>query len=270
MNARRCPSHPGRRARRLLVVASGLAIAGISTIAHAGDHTNLEEGLPVEVIDAYPLEFLAREIQLQTQYRYTPRNEHQARVVPRFELGLPYNGQLAVRVPLIGTVLHSDADFHVGRTAVDFMYNFNQETLVIPAFAVVVGVEAPDTKDGGSFDPFGRLAITKMIPGSTLWHRIHLNGLIQPNVERKDDERPWRYSAAVGYDVRLTATSILVLDAVRDQPMKEDDAAANFGELGFRVQITPLLAFALGGGAGATDDGELVARGTAGFQWFAF
>ena len=149
------------------------------------------------------------------------------------------------------------------------MYNFNQETLSLPALSLVIGVEAPDTREGGSFDPYGRLLLSKMIPGTRGWHRIHLNGMIQANVEREEGERAFRYVAIVGYDVRLTATGIMVIDAVRDQPMREG-AAANFGELGFRVQITPLLALAFGGGAGATDDGEFVARGTAAFQWFAF
>ena len=233
------------------------------------DHTNLEEGLPVEVTDAYPLEYLGREVQTRLQYRYTAEGAHEAYVEPRFEFGFPYNGQLAVRVPMVGRFIDGDQRFDLGRVSLDYMYNVNQETLSIPAFSVVGGVEAPDTREGGSFDPFARLLISKMIPGSTFWHRVHLNGTIQTNVDRKDGERAVRYLAVVGYDFRLTPTMIGVIDAVRDQPMK-DGPASNFGELGIRVQVTPLLALAFGGGAGASDDGDPVARGTAAFQWFAF
>lgn len=252
-----------------VTVVVAILVLGRSRVALAVDHTNLEEGLPVEVIDAYPLEYLAREVQGQLQYRYLGNGEHQARVEPRLEIGFPYNGQFAVRVPLATTFTDQDTEFALERASLDFLYNFNQETLVLPALAIVAGVQAPDTREGGSFDPFGRAVLTKTIPGTTLWQRIHLNALFQANVDRGEDERAWRYLLAVGYDVRLTATAIAVVDVVRDQPLR-DLPASNFAEIGTRIQITPLFAVALGGGAGATDDGEFVARGTAGFQWFAF
>lgn len=233
------------------------------------DHANLEEGLPVEVTDAYPLEYLGREVQARLQYRYTAEGVHESYIEPRFEFGLPYNGQLGVRVPMVGRFHDGEQRFDLGRAVLDYMYNFNEETLSIPALSIVAGAEAPDTREGGSVDPFARLVLSKMIPGSTFWHRIHLNGTIQANVGRKDGERSFRYAAVIGYDFRLSATMIGVVDAVRDEPMQERPPS-NFGELGVRFQVTPLLGLAFGGGAGANDEGDPVARGTAGFQWFAF
>ncbi len=257
--------------KTLRAFVTAAALTALSSPAGAVDHVNLEEGLPVEVTDAYPLAYLGREVQGRLQYRLTGEGEHQARFEPRFEFGLPYNGQVSVRVPLVlGFGLpQQDAEFNLGRVALDYLYNFNQETLSLPALSLVVGVEAPDTRTGGSFDPFGRVLLTKMLPGSTLWHRVHLNGAIQINVGRESGERPWRYTVAAGYDVRLGATVVGVVDVVRDQSMREG-MVSTFGELGLRIQVTPLLAVALGGGGGATDDGEPVARGTFGFQWFAF
>lgn len=254
-----------QRGASTAIAGTVLAFSGTA----AADHTNLEEGLPVEVTDAYSLEYLGRELQTRLQYRYTPDGAHEAYVEPRFEFGIPYNGQIAVRVPLVGRFVEGDEHFDLGRVALDYMYNLNQETLSIPAFAIVAGVEAPDTRDGGSVDPFARILVTKMISGSTFWHRVHLNATVQGNVNRKDDERSLRYLAVVGYDFRLNATMIGVIDAVRDQPLREEPAT-NFGEIGVRLQVTPLLALAFGGGAGTSDDGEPVARGTAAFQWFAF
>jgi hypothetical protein len=254
--------------RRGTAIAIALAVLAFSGTA-AADHTNLEEGLPVEVTDAYPLEYLGREVQSRLQYRYTAEGAHETYIEPRFEFGIPYNGQIAIRVPMVGQFVQDDERFDLGRVALDYMYNLNQETLSIPAFSIVGGVEAPDTRDGGSFDPFARILISKMIPGSTLWHRVHLNGMIQANVDRKEDERSFRYVAVVGYDFRLSATMIGVVDAVRDQPLR-NGPASNFGEIGVRLQVTPLFALAFGGGAGASDEGEPVARGTAAFQWFAF
>lgn len=245
-----------------------LAVLAYSPTA-AADHTNLEEGLPVEVTDAYPLEYLGREVQTRFQYRYTAEAAHEIHVEPRFEFGFPYNGQVALRVPTIAHFSDEEEGFDLGRVALEYMYNLNQETLSIPAVSLLGGVETPDTREGGSFDPFARLLVSKMLPGSTYWHRIHLNGLLQANVDRTLGERSFRYVAIVGYDFRLSATVIGVVDAVRDQPMREAPAV-NFGELGVRIEVTPLLALSFGGGAGASDEGDPVARGTAAFQWFAF
>lgn len=232
------------------------------------DHANVDEGLPVEVQDAYPLEYLGREIQARLQYRRTAEGEHEIRLEPRFELGFPYNGQLSVHVPLIASTADGNS-FDVGRTAVDYFYNLNQETLSVPALALAIGVEAPDTREGGSFDPFGRVVLTKTIPRLMRPHRVHLNGTLQANVAREAMERSLRYVAIVGYDVRVTPTITAVIDGVRDRPL-EDRAAENFGELGLRIELTPLSVLSLGGGAGSTDDGELLVRGTLGFQSFAF
>lgn len=253
----------------ILALSIAVAVLGTSRRAWPADHTNLEEGLPVEVIDAYPLEYLGREVQVRAQYRYTAEGEHQAILEPRFDVGFPYDGQFALKAPLITRFGENGTEFDLGRMSFDFLYNFNQETLTVPALALVMGVEAPDTQVGGSFDPLGRMVVTKMIPGSALWQRLHLNASFQGNVDRAEDERAWGYLLAVGYDVRLSATMIGVIDAVRDQPLR-DGPASNFGEMGVLVQIEPLLAIALGGGAGASDEGDFVTRGTAGFQWFAF
>jgi hypothetical protein len=246
-----------------------LAVVFICGSPALADHTNLEEGLPVEVTDAYPIGYLGREVQTRLQYRYTREGAHEGHLEPRFEFGFPYNGQFALRIPMIGRILNSDGRFDLGRVGAEYMYNFNQESLSIPALSVAGGVEAPDSREGGSFDPFARLLLSKMIPGSKYWHRLHLNGTLQANVAREPDERALRYVAIIGYDFRITPTMIGVIDAVRDQPMRESPAS-NFGEFGLRVQVTPLLALAFGGGAGASDDGKPVARGTTSFQWFAF
>jgi len=265
----------GRVQRRIQRAWILLAIAACASwparSVFAVDHTNLEEGLPAEVTDAYPLEYLGREVQGRIQYRYTASAEHELWLEPRFEFGFPRNGQVSLKVPLFASFAGDDSEINLGRTSIELMYNFNQETLSIPALALAAGVEAPDTRDGGSFDPFGRAILTKMIPGSSLWHRVHLNALLQFNVaqDEEEGERELRYVLVVGYDVRLGTTVTGVIDAVRERPLL-DEPPGNYGELGVRLQLTPLIALAFGGGAGASDEGRFIARATTAFQWFAF
>jgi hypothetical protein len=254
---------------RAALVSSMAVVALWPADDAVADHANLDEGLPVEVQDAYPLEYLGREVQARLQYRRTAAGEHEVRLEPRFELGLPYNGQLSIHVPLIASTAEGNS-YDVGRTTVDYFYNLNQETLSVPALSLAVGVEAPDTRQGGSFDPFGRVVLTKTIPGLMRPHRLHLNGTIQANVAREEaTERSYRYVAIAGYDVRVSPTVTAVLDGVRDRPL-ENRAAENFGEIGLRIDLTPLSVLSIGGGAGQTDDGDLLLRATIGFQSFAF
>ena len=258
------------RHRLAAVAMTATACLWPAAYAWGSDHTNLEEGLPVEIADAYPIPYLGREVQGRLAYRVTPDAEHQVSVEPRFELGFPRNAQISVKVPLIAALsTRADDDFYLGRVGLEAMYNVNQETLSLPAFALAAGVEAPDTRDGGNFDPFGRLFITKTIPNTMRWQRLHLNGLLQGNVGREPRERALRYLVAVGYDLRLSATFVGVVDVFREQPI-EDSSPSNIGEVGFRVQVTPLVTLALGGGAGVSDSGRVVARAAAAFQWFAF
>ncbi len=259
-------SHARLRCALLLI----LFICGHVVGTARADHANLEEGLPVEVTDAYPLGYLGREVQARTQYRHTPQGADEIYLEPRFEFGFAYNAQLALRLPLVSQRAEESRQLELGRAGLEAMYNFNQESLVVPAVSLAGGVELPDTMSGGSFDPYARLLISKQLPGTTFWHRLHLNGLLQANVAGSTTERDLRYLVIAGYDFRITPTIVGVVDYVRDQPFVSAQATTNLGEAGIRIALTPLLAVSLGGGAGADDDGNPLARGTAALQYFAF
>ena len=259
-----------RPSRRLVLSVACLAmltVLCISDLARA-DHTDLEEELPVELADAYPVEYLGREVQARAHYQYAGDAVHDIEFEPRFEFGFPRNGQIAAHVPLVTNISDGDAEVDLGRPSLEFMYNVNQETLVLPGLSLTVGAEGPGTEEGG-VDPFARLNLSKLIPGSSLWHGIHLNGLLQPNLASEAGERDWGYLLVAGYAVRLGPMTIAVLDGVRDRPI-DGGPAHNLGELGLRLQTSPLVSVGIGGGAGATDDGDFLARGTFSVQWFAF
>ena len=260
-----CPS------RLVAVVAAWVgALSVLCTADRArADHTDLEEELPVELADAYPVEYLGREIQGRVHYEFTDVDDaHHLELEPRFEFGFPRNGQISAHVPLVTTFFDGDREIDLGRPSLEFMYNVNQETLVLPGFALTVGAEGPGTEEGG-VDPFARLNISKLIPGSALWQGIHLNGLLQRNLASEAGERDWGYVLVAGYALRLGPTTIFVVDGLREQPI-DGGPSHNLGELGLRVQTSPLVSIGVAGGAGASDDGDLLARGTFSVQWFAF
>lgn len=232
------------------------ALASVSLLttsaARAADHTNLEEGIPVEAADAYAISYLNREVQGVVRYQHEHDRTGELRIDPRFEVGVIRNGQLSVRVP---TVIRTDETIDLGRVQAEGMYNLNQETLTVPALGLGAAVEAPTGREGvdRGFDPHVRANLTKHLPFTVRRQALHVNAIWVFNAERRDDERAGRYKLIGAYSVLLSASTMMIVDVVREQRM-ETGKAWNLAELGFRVQLTPLLVMALGGGAGFLDE----------------
>ena len=153
--------------------------------AEAADHLNLEEGLPTEVEDAYPVPYQG--IELQGAVKYDCINGKDSVVIePRLEYGIAPNTQARIAVPFKFGNAESDG---IGDVGVEVFYNFNIETLKTPAFAVSVGVDTPTGEDSAGIDPTVKLIMTKTLGTGTNLYRLHLNVGYTFNDATKDDER---------------------------------------------------------------------------------
>lgn len=252
--------------RRLWIsCAPAVAVAFAAQVARGADHSNLEDGQPTTLADAYAAPYLERQVHGIFRYRRTEEKQDELQFEPRFEFGFPRNAQISLFTPV---KLVDFERFDLARFGVDAFYDLNEETLALPAFAVGGGVEAPTGKGAHGFDPYVQVYVSKLVPGMDYWHGFHLNGRWQFNAERRDDERAGRYRFVAGYAFRISASAIGMVDYVREQMMMKD-VTEDRGELGVRYQITPLLVGTLGGGAGAVD-AKVTARGVVGLQYYAF
>ena len=244
----------------LIASSLGLTLTGLFIdTAAAADHLNLEEGLPTEVEDAYPIPYKGREIQTILQYE---RDGDADRILlePRIEYGVAPNTQVQLSVPF------SFGDGGVNNiedVGVEVLYNFNAESLSVPAFAIAVGADFPTGPDSTEVDPTVRLLVTKTIGNANL-ERLHLNLAYNRNFGAAADERSDRFSAILGYSRRLNSDTMLVSDVVFEQE-EEAGEDAYLLELGIRHQIDPQTVFAVGAGAGLTSDSPDV-RVTVGVQ----
>lgn len=83
-------------------------------------------------------------------------------------------------------------------------------------------------------------------------------------------EREVRSRIAAGYSFRITAGRIGVVDYVHSLEMKKR-MVSDYGEGGLRMQLTPLLVGAVGGGGGvARSRDEPIGRATVAFTYFVF
>ena len=226
-----------------------ISIVVISVTAKASDHSNLEEELPTDLTDAYPISYLGREF--ETIFRYQKDGTDSFEMINKLKFGWPRNMELSVRAPSIIDQIDKEG---YGDTTLEAFWNFNQETLSLPAFALSGSAELPtgtDDDDDG-YDPAIKLAISKLIGQSELYHSVHLNLEYQFNDNRETEERNGRYKAIFGYSRRLNNETMFVTDFVREQLMDEEDEI-NLLELGLRYQLTPFSVVSAGAGYGISD-----------------
>lgn len=152
-----------------------------------------------------------------------------------------------------------------GDIRLEALYNFNTESVHVPAFSLAGGVELPTGKDTEGIDTTVKFIASKMpFPKSYLLHRVHLNIIWRHDSERKDDERSDYYKAILGFSSRVGKDTMLVFDILREQERKEKEEA-NIFEVGIRRQLDPLTVIVVGGGAGLGDESPDM-RLTFGFQ----
>jgi len=234
---------------RMIVAAAAVALT--APTSRAADHLNLEEGLPVQIEDAYAIGFMGREIQGLTRYEHAEDGTDTVTFRPVLEWGVWRNTQVAVESDLIAG--NGDRTGS-GNVAVHGLYNFNTETLTWPALAIKGGLEFPTGKSAEGVDTTIKFIATKTISKNLdCLDRIHLNAAWMHNDQSQEDERDDHYLLGLGYSRRIDADAILVADYIFEQE-REDGVDFHLIELGVRYQCTPLSVLAAGIGTGVAED----------------
>jgi len=239
-------------------LATAIALAGT---AYASDHTNLEPGLPLEVEDAYPTGYLNREFQLSGRYERTAQGKNQYTLDPRLEYGFARNWQARINAPFI---LGQGNRTGSGDVGVELFYNFNTESLKLPAFALSARANLPSGRDSSGVDTEYKFIATKSLGYAEKLQRVHLNLSYFANANHREEERANRYAAILGYSQRVGPDTVFLTDFVRQQEL-ERGLTSNIVEVGLRRQLTPLKVVSLGLGAGIGNQSPDF-RATLGYQ----
>ncbi len=247
---------------RSRVVCAVLCLPAFAGIVRGADHFNLEENLPTRLEDAFPIAFMGREMQGFARYESTSDSEDRVTLQPRLEFGFAPNWQATIEAPFL---LGGADDAGSGDVQLSTLYNFNQETTLLPAFAVAGGVTFPTGEDSEGLDTRLRLIATKTLGTAPAQDRLHLNVGWTRNAANADDERENRYEFIIGYSRRIGPDATLVFDLVREQTELEDEES-NLVEAGVRWALTPNAVLSLGGGVGLGDDSPEFTT-TAGLQF---
>ena len=221
----------------------------MSLPVQASDHLNLEEGLPIEVEDAYPIPYKGLELQGRFTYQRNHGDDFFG-LEPRIEYGFAPNWQGKITVPFLFGSAVSEG---IGDVGVEVFYNFNAESLTVPAFALSASANFPTSEESKGVDPSVKFIMTKSLGTGTNLDRLHLNLAYTRNTDASQDERRDRFQGILGYSRRLNSETLLVTDFVYDQE-EEENTDAYLLELGIRYQADPLTVLTVGAGAGLTSD----------------
>ncbi|MFO0706382.1 MAG: transporter [Nitrospira sp.] len=238
--------------KRLGYTSAGLALLIVlglpPQMALALDHDNLDPNRPIGMEDAYAIP--KGEIGMEGGVRFNDRREGRTRVTfqPQIIYGAFANTQIEIQGDLMtepNTLAGSakSGDLHVGA-----LYNFNTETLSLPAFAARVEVDLPTGLNSKGVDT----QLTGILTRSFGRLRVHLNAGYTVLGSPQGQERPGAYRAVVAASYPLGYPSsfrdTLIASVYTRQSDLRDQRNHTGVELGVRHQLTSRIV--LDGGLG--------------------
>jgi Putative MetA-pathway of phenol degradation len=212
------------------------------------DHDNLDPNRPIGMEDAYAI--AQGEIGVEGGVRVNDRREGRTRVTfqPQIIYGAFANTQIEIQGDLMtepNTVVgaNKSGDLHLG-----MLYNFNTETIQLPAFAVRAEVELPTGVDSRGVDT----QMTGILTRSFGRLRVHLNAGYTVLGSPQGQERPGTYRAVAAVSYPLGYPTHFLDTLIASVYTRQSDLRGqrnNTGvDIGLRHQLTSRIV--LDGGLG--------------------
>lgn len=216
--------------------------------AWALDHDNLDKNRPVQIEDAYPIP--KGEIALEGGARFLDRREGRTRFVfqPQILYGSFYNTQLEIGGDLLTEPTSLAGAEKSGDLRLGALYNFNTETITLPAFAVKLDLELPTGIRSRGADS----TVAGILTRSFGRWRAHVNAEYTVAGSARGAERNGLYRLAagvsypLGYPMRFRET--LIVDVFTRQSDLSGERNPTGVEAGLRHQFSSRIV--LDGGIG--------------------
>jgi len=225
---------------RRIAMALWLALmAGLPASAYAIDHDNLDEGRPLRLEDAYPI--ASGEWAIETGVGLLAHRNSRSQGLFPLEIlyGLAPNLQVSLGTTLLTDPKRIEEQTKSGDLQISGLYNFNQETLTLPALGLRLTLNVPTGIKSSGVDFRIKGLVTKSIGRLS----FHFNPAYEVFSGTKPFERDGRYDLALGasYPVgapQHTLTAILG-DVFTEQAPRRGDPQIAGVEIGVRHQWTP-------------------------------
>ncbi len=230
------------RVSTLILAAAvvGLFSAPAAPAAGQEDFRSLDQGRPIQVVDAYPVKYLEWEVQLGLQGGTTPGGEEIEGSL-ELEVGLFPNVEAGLEVEPVWRE-REGRSFGVHGIGAHLLYNVNQEAWSWPAFSLQVEAEAPIGGGPGLEEwTWGGRGVATRSFASRL--RVHANAGYRVQGEADGGDH-WIGGVALDYPPGLTGR-LLVGDLWVEVPT-DSGRTRLLAEVGGRFQLSNRTVLDLG------------------------
>lgn len=240
-----------RRVLLLLVPLLWVAVEGVYAI----DHKNLDENRPLRVEDAYPI--ATGEIAIEVGGGLTLQRHGESRGVFPIEIlyGALPNLQLGVGTTLLTDPSEID-EVKSGDLKLSGLYNFNQETLTLPALGFKLALNLPTGVASSGVDVELKALVTKSFDRLS----FHFNAAYEFLNGTRGNERNGRYQFILGASYPIGAPkytrTTLIGDLFIEQASQRGKPDTFGAEIGFRHQLTPRVVLDAGIGTELAGPGD--------------
>lgn len=235
--------------KRFFIFLNVLLIAWCTSAAFAIDHKNLDENRPLHLQDAYPVS--QGEWALEAGIGFSSHRHASDQVLLPAQLiyGALPNFHLEVGTTFFIDPHDVDGPRKSGDLSFAALYNFNQETLTMPALGIKGTVTLPTGVDSSGIDS----EITGLLTKSFYRLSMHFNATYEFINGREDGERAGRYRFVLGPSYPLgaplhTRTTILA-DMFIEQAARHGEEEIIGAEAGVRHQLTERVVLDAGVGS---------------------
>lgn len=214
----------------------------------AVDHNNLDEGRPLRLTDAYPIAY--GELSAETGARFSLNRQKPDRFSfsPELLYGAYWNLQVGLGSTLATHPRSIDEPEKSGDLQTSGLYNFNQETLRLPAFATKLTLNFPTGVHSQGVDTKLLWIVTRSFGPA----RAHVNVGYEFIGGAREGGRNGRYEVVVGSQYPLGYPhhfdTTMLADVFTEQSVYSGQSNPTGLEVGIRRQIAPLTVIDAGVG----------------------
>ena len=224
---------------RIVLLLCLAMLAGLHANAYAIDHDNLDEGRPLRVEDAYPIAEGGMAIETGAGLSAQRKSRTHGLLPIEVLYGLAPNLQVSLGTTLFTDPRQIEGQTKSGDLQLSGLYNFNQETLSLPALGLRATVNMPTGTASSGVDARVKGLVTKSFERLS----IHFNPAYEVLSGTQPFERNGRYEMALGASYPLGAPkhtlTTIVGDVFTEQAPRRGDPQIAGVEMGVRQQWTP-------------------------------
>ncbi len=233
----------------ILLICALFLGCGWSSAAHAIDHKNLDEGRPLRLQDAYSVSSGELTVEGGAGFIHEREGSDKASFNLDVVYGLLPGLQLELGTTLFTSPHDTDDPEKSGDLGLEALYNFNQETLTIPALGLKGSVEFPTGVDSEGVD----FELTGIVTKSFGRLSLHFNGGYEFIGDPGSGERDGIYKFAFGPSYPIGApmyTRLTFLaDVFVEQSLLKGDSDIVGAEAGVRYQLNERTVLDMGVGS---------------------